>query len=240
MRPILLALAVFVAGSPLRGQQAAVATPPAEIITTGTGTVRVTPDRATVQLTVETRARVAADAAADNARRQRAVIDTLRRLGLGPDQVSTAAYAVEPAFRYEGRDRTPQQSGYVARNAVRVSLSDLEKLGTVIDAALATGANDVGEIQFQYSRQAEAQLMALDSAVAQARTRAGVMARASGGTIAKLLELTTEERGPRPGFGLAMNALALSSSRGPTPISAGELTISATVLGRWRFEPASP
>ena len=240
MRPICCALALFVAASPARGQPAAGSAPPAEIITTGTGSVRVAPDRATLQLTVLTRARVATDAAAENAKRQRAVIDTLRSLGLGPDQVSTAAYAVDPAYRYEGRDRTPQQSGYVARNAVRVSLRELERLGAVIDAALAAGANDVGEIDFQYSRQAEAQLQALDSAVAQARARAGVMARASGGQIGALLELTTEERGPRPGIGVAMGTLRLSSSSGPTPISAGELTISATVLGRWRFEPGSP
>lgn len=237
MRPTLFVLALTLAASPARGQQATAASPPAEIITTGTGNVRVTPDRATIQLTVETRARVAADAATENGQRQRAVIDALRRLGLGPDQVSTAAYAVEPAYRYEGRDRTPQQSGYVARNSVRVSVRELDKLGAIIDAALAAGANDVGQIHFQYSRQAEAQLQALDSAVAEARARAAVMARASGGLVGELLELTTEQHGPMPGFRASLATLQLSESRGPTPISAGELTISATVLGRWHFVP---
>src|ERR671933_364918 len=58
------------------------------IITTGQGEARVTPDRAVVFIGVESRAATAAQASADNARKQRAVIDTLRALGLASDQIA--------------------------------------------------------------------------------------------------------------------------------------------------------
>src|SRR5207245_866790 len=60
-----------------------------QVIATGAGEARVAPDRATIYIGVQSRAPTASAAGADNARRQRAVIDTLRALGLAGDRVPT-------------------------------------------------------------------------------------------------------------------------------------------------------
>ncbi len=208
-----------------------------EIVASGIGRLVVKPDRATIDVTVETREATAAQAGAENARKQKAVIDTLRRLGFGPDVVSTSRYVVNTDIRYGG-DRGPHIAGYVAQNSVRVELRDLSRLPDIIDGALAAGANNIGGIQYRSSRQRELEMQALDSAVAHARARAQVLARAAQGRLGPMVELTTEinERGIAGGaaFGVARAALEVTS------ITPGDITISAAVLGRWNFDPRAP
>jgi len=69
------------------------------VVTTGTGEVQLSPDRATVVVGVQSRATTVAGATADNSRRQRAIIDTLRALGLGSDQIATVNFNVSPEMQ---------------------------------------------------------------------------------------------------------------------------------------------
>ena len=206
-----------------------------EIVASGVGRVMAMPDRATIDLMVETRAETAAEAGAENAKKQRAVLDTLRRLGFGADEVSTTRYAVNADMRYSG-ERGQQLVGYVARNTVRVSVRDLDRLPEIIDGALAAGANNIGGIEYRSTRQRELEMQALDSAVANARARAEVLARAAGGRLGPMFELTTELGGRGIAGGVAF-ADSMRRVEQSTPITPGQLTISAVVLGRWRFEP---
>ena len=228
---------VFLLPVPLHAQRSAPDTRLPEIVASGVGRVTAMPDRATIDVTVETRAATAAQAGAQNAQRQRAVVDTLRRLGFGPDAVTTIRYAVNTDMRYSS-ERGAEPAGYVARNGVRVELRDLAQLPEIIDAALAAGANNIGGIAYSSSRQRELELQALDSAVANARARAVVLARASNGRLGAMFEMTTEVNESRIAGG---QAYALGRAAvDVTTITPGELTISAAVLGRWRFEPGLP
>jgi uncharacterized protein YggE len=213
---------------------------PPEIVVTGTGELRVKPDRASLEVEVDTRAKAAADAAADNARGLRAVLDTLRTRGFGTGEVSTVGYVIQPDWRLESGSREPKQVGYVARNGVRARLRDLERLGATIDAVLAAGANRVSSLRFTASNEAELQLAALDSAVARARQRAAITARGAGGALGPLIKLTTERFEPSPILrGAELQAVRVETyePRVATPITPGDLVISATVLGRWQFLP---
>src|SRR5262245_32064913 len=78
-----LALTVALAGV-APAQTAAIQAP--RIVTSGEAQVRVTPDRATILVGVQSRGTTAALAASDNARRQKAILDTLKMMGFGPDQ----------------------------------------------------------------------------------------------------------------------------------------------------------
>lgn len=234
VRALLAILAMLVAGPTAAQETPRPSATPAEVVVTGRGEVRLPPDRGALELSVETRARTAAEAGAENARRQRAVLDTLRRLGLASDDISTVGYGISPDWRSESGDRPPRQVGYVARNGVRVELRDLDRLGSIIDAALAAGANGVGAVHFRSSREGEAQLAALDSAVTQARARAAVMARAAGGTLGALRQLSTERYEPPPGIRLqALQVMDLEQQG--TPITPGQLSVVAVVVGRWEF-----
>lgn len=102
-------LVVIVSVSPVGGvfaQQAALPVP--QLVTVGRGEVELKPDRAQVQFSVETRAATAAAAATENGRRQRAVLDTLQRLGVSLDQLQTAYLQVAPEM--VSRAGTPSES----------------------------------------------------------------------------------------------------------------------------------
>src|SRR6476469_11123871 len=112
----------------------------AQIVVVGHGETKISPDRATIQISVQTRAATAAAASADNANKQQSVLAALRALGLGNDQLSTINYNVYPEQRYD-QGKEPVIVAYNVTNTIMVDVRKLNQVGPVIDAALAHGAN---------------------------------------------------------------------------------------------------
>ena len=239
---------LFAAGalSPLAARRATAQAPVvsnfpvvAGIAVSASGEDQVTPDRAKLSIGVQTQAPTAAAASTRNAQLQRAVFDTLRALGLAADQLTTSGYNVYPEQVYDQPTRRTRITGYNVQNTIVVDLRKIDQVGPVLDAVLSKGANLVSSLQF-YSSQAEAsRRRALGKAVENARADAEAMARASGGTLGELMELTSGviER-PRPMMEMAM-ARGVAAQDAPTPISEGTQTITATVSARWRFVPGA-
>jgi uncharacterized protein YggE len=211
--------------------------PPPYIEAVGQGEARVAPDRATLTLVVETKGPAAAAVAAQNARVQDRVLDTLRALGYTGDRVSTRNYHVGP--NYESTQRETRQVGYVARNAMTVRITQLTQIGTLIDAALARGATQVEGVVFASSREDSARHAALADAAAKARADAEAVARAMGGSLGALLEATTG--GDVSALArlrrVELSAVRVGAGGGLTPITPAALEVYATVLARWQFRP---
>lgn len=204
---------------------------PPQVVVTGTGEATVTPDRATLLLGVQTRATTAAAAGAENARRLQAVLDALRALGLSSDQLSTVNYNVSPDMQYSPNGQTPPRViGYIVTNMVKVELRKLEDVARVIDAALAKGANEVSSLNLYSSKADSVRRSALGLAVADARADAEVLARAAGGSLGQLLELTTAES---PVYPVPIMARNMAMAAQKTPIEGGQQTLSVTVTARW-------
>jgi uncharacterized protein YggE len=229
-------LSAFIAG--IAGAQAAPQPQPPRIITSGEAEVRVTPDRATIQVGVETRGATAATAGAQNARIQKAILDTLKAMGIGADQLTTQNYSVNPEMQYPPSGGPGKVTGYVVSNVVRVELKQIEQVGPIVDAALAKGANRINSIQFSSSTATEARRTAMADAVRDARADAEVLARAAGGTLGQVIEITSNAPPIRPLFAdMAMRGVAKAAA--PTPIEPGEQVISANVSVIWQFVPGS-
>ncbi len=210
---------------------------PPRIMTSGEGQTRVTPDRATVLVGVQTRALTAAVAGADNARHQKAILDTLKALGIPADQLMTENYSVSPEMRYDPNGSNPRVTGYVVSNVVRVELKRLDQVGSVVDAALAKGANQIAGIQFSVSNVADVRRVALAEAVRSARADAEAIAKAAGGTLGQLLEMSSSSPVYRPMMQQIEMRAASTMAQPQTPIEAGEQTITATVTATWQFIP---
>jgi uncharacterized protein len=209
----------------------------AQIATTAVGDAQVSPDRATIFVGVQSRGASAAAVAAENARRQRAILDTLRALGISGDRVSTASYSVSPEMQYNSQGQAPPRViGYTVSNTIRADVQRLDDIGRVIDAALAKGANDISGLQLYSSKADSARRAALATAVSIARADAESLARAAGGTLGSLLELSTSEYPTRP-VQQVLLARMTAAQAGPTPIESGQQTVSATVAARWAFLP---
>lgn len=205
------------------------------LATSGQGEAKVTPDRASVLVNVQTRASTAAAAAADNATRTRAVMDAIVRLGLSRDQLATEGYTVYPEMQYDKNGGAPRVSGYVVTNSVRAETKRPEQAGLIVDAALGAGANMINSLSFYASSIDDARRQAITIAVGSARADAEAMARAAGGTIGGLLELSTAgpTLPPRPMYDMA----ARSKSTVDTPVSPGQQTVTVFVQAKWQFTP---
>ncbi len=200
------------------------------------GEVQVAPDRARVQVGVETQAKTAAIAAADNSKKQTAVLAAIRALGIPASAISTMNYSVSPIQRYDEKERRVILDGYRVSNIVQVETDKLEQAGSIIDAALNNGSNRIAGLDFLVKNAAKATDAALTQAVESARRQADVAARAAGGQIAELLEVTVNDfERPQPRQVMAMAKIA-SADASPTPISEGTTTVAVTVSTRWRFE----
>jgi len=212
---------------------------PPSLVTSGQAEEKVTPDRVSVLVNVQTRAATAAAAAADNARRTRAVLDALAALGLTKDQLSTEGYTAYPEMNYDRPGNTPKVVGYVVTNSVRAESKRVDQAGPIIDAALGAGANVINGLSFYASSIEEARRHAIGAAVASARADAEAMAQAAGGTLGALLELSTQGPTipPRPMFDLAARAKVAMAE--PTPINPGQQTVTVFVTARWAFVPKS-
>jgi uncharacterized protein YggE len=198
--------------------------------------VKVPPDRATIQISVQTRAPTAAAAGTQNATKLQAVLSALRALGLTNDQLSTINYNVHPDYRHqEGRE--PEIIGYNVTNTIVADVRQLSQVGPVIDAALRAGANMMTSLQFYASNTEAARRTAIAGAISKARAEAEAAAQAAGGTLGSLLEITVGPAFPEPPRPMIMMR-EMAAAGADTPIQPGVGMLTVMVSTRWRFVPA--
>lgn len=235
----LLAGSILLIAPALGAQQpGSVVSPPFPLLSaSGQGEAKVTPDRAAVLINVQTRAPSAEAAASDNARRTRAVLDALSRQGLSREQLTTEGYSVYPEVRYDKDGGAPRVTSYVVTNSVRAETRRPEQVGALVDAALGAGANMINSLSFYASSIDEARRQAIAQAVTSARADADAMAKAAGGSLGALIELSTQGPTvpPRPMYDMA--ARGKMAMQVETPVSPGQQTVSVFVSARWQFNP---
>jgi uncharacterized protein YggE len=201
---------------------------------TGSGKVRAAPDVARIAAGVVAEAPRAADAiAASNAAMEK-VLAALDRSGIERKFVQTARFDVSPVYAdTSARPRAhPEIVGYRVSNQVRVEVRGVERVGPVLDALVAAGANDVGGISFEVAEPAPLLDQARRQAVADARRKAELYAREAGVALGRVIRL--EEGGgdfPRPVAYARMEAAAA------TPIAPGELELGVDVVIAWSLAP---
>lgn len=191
---------------------------------TATGQVDRVPDVATVAAGVVTQAGNAGEAMRANAARMSATIAALKRAGVADRDVQTAALSLQPQYRY-GDNQPPTLTGYQASNRVSVRLRDLDHAGQVIDALVAAGANQIEGPSFAVDHPDTALDEARVQALASARARAELYAKAAGLHVGRIVRINEEGGGgamPQP---VMMSAMR----KADTPIVRGEQTLSVTL-----------
>ena len=199
---------------------------PARISVLGIGDSTISPDMATINLGVTTRAATAAEAMSTNSDQQSMVIDALQQEGIEPQDIQTSGLNLSPTMEYpEGQ--APRVTGYQAQNLVTVRVRDLGTLGETLDTLVTAGANEMNGISFQRDDPRSAADEARTMAIEDAHHSAEVLAAAAGlelGPIVAIRDMPQLGGGPRPMM-MARDAAAESA----VPIQAGELSFSAQV-----------
>lgn len=191
----------------------------------GEAVLRVAPDRAFVDVSVETRARGPKEAQQQNAATMATVQEKLRGARLAADAVRTTSYDLQQEADYVNGKRVPR--GYLARHSLEIRVDDIERVGEIVDLTVASGVANVSDVRFDLKQRDAVERDALKQAVADALARAEAAASGAGRRVERVLRVE-EQRGiaaPRP-MVLAMRADAAPPE---TSIAPGVLEIHAAV-----------
>ena len=142
------------------------------------GEIPVSADNAVVSLGVNIRESDVLTAQQEANRITAAIREALTALGIPQDCLNTDLLNVYVIYDYQGG--AEKVSGYNAGSTLAVRVTDMDKVGPVIDAAFAAGANTLNGITYSAADTEEAKAEALKKAVADAKAKADVLAEASG------------------------------------------------------------
>ena len=226
-------LAAIAAGTLLAAPAAMAQTvPPAMISVTGEATVSVPPDQAQIDAGVATEAKTAREASDANNAAMGKVLLALKGAGIEEKDFQTSRLSLQPQ---SAPNRTGPNAivGYRASNRVTIRLRDVTKVANVIDTLVGAGANEIGGINFMVSQASKLLDEAREQAVADARRKAEIYAKAAGVTLGAPLGISEEgSPGPVP-FRKMAAGMAVSA-----PVAQGEETLQVTVSVSWAIKQA--
>jgi uncharacterized protein len=219
---LIIAAAVFTAGLPAQAQESRPA-PEARIIVTGDGSVSVAPDYARIRSGVTSRAKTAKEATDANSKSMAAIMAALTGAGIEPKDIQTSRFSVLPVYAAPAPNTEQRLTGFSVSNQVSVTIRQIDKVGDILDRLITAGATDAGSVEFLHSDTTKTLDRAREAAMADARRKAEVYARAGGLSLGGVAWVT-EDASAAPMPRVAMMR-APAAPAGPPPISAGEDTL---------------
>jgi uncharacterized protein YggE len=197
------------------------------ISVTGSGKVTLSPDTADIHLGVATSGRTVKATRQQAAASMTAVIAAIKKLGIADKDIQTSWLTLQPTYDYNVGTNPPKITGYQFSNAISVTIRDLDKVGDVVDDALAAGATTLDGITFRVADEASAEAQARTAAMADAKAKAQSLATAAGVTIGGVASISeTIAPTPYPIYFGAAEAVGKDTS---TPVQPGSTDITITV-----------
>ncbi|MBS0482465.1 MAG: SIMPL domain-containing protein [Proteobacteria bacterium] len=199
------------------------------------------PDLAVFSSGVTTQGKTAGEAMRNNAAAMTRVFAALKQAGIADKDVQTSTINLNPIYGQQVPDssgqvmREPRIVGYQANNTVTVRQRDLKTLGPVIDALVSAGANNVNGPTFQIDAADAAMDEARTAAVAKARARAQLYAKAAGLRVVRIVSIS-ESGGYSPPVPM-MYAKAAMADSAATPVAPGQVETSVDVAVQFELAP---
>ena len=160
------------------------------ISVSGTASISLSPDVATIVLGVEALDETVAQARADAAAAMTRIVDVLTAAGVSDEDIQTQHLSIQPQYDYSGETR--ELKGFTVVNIVNVTVRDIESVGAVIDQTVDAGG-DLTRVQSIYfssvddTSSYEDQL--IEEAVQDATTKAQRLADLTGVTLGKPISI---------------------------------------------------
>jgi uncharacterized protein len=224
MKPFVVAVAVLFLTSIAGAEDAG----PAKVVrVTGTSEVKVVPDQAVIELGVESQDPSAAAAKDAEAAASRRILASLRANGIGEKDIQTNLLSLSPQASYR---KSVKVSYFVATQTFSVTVRDLSKLDTLLDALIKAGGNRIDSVVYGISDLRKYRDQARDLAVKAAREKARALAQALGQEIGKAQAI--EEVPDNQFFGAMANSRyenGMPAKAAGATTAAGQTTVSASV-----------
>jgi uncharacterized protein YggE len=232
LRPLVLAAALaFGATAMTASAQTAAAVSSADgtlLSVSAQAEARRVPDIAMLSAGVVTQAADANAAMRANAEEMTKVVAAIRAAGIAERDIQTSGVNLNPQYRY-AENLPPAITGYQASNNVNITVRDIAKVGKILDALVATGANQINGPSFDVDDKESAFDEARRAAVDKARARAAMYAKTLGMQVRRIVSIS-EGSGFSPPRPMPMMAMAkMERAQADTPISPGESTLSVNL-----------
>ena len=228
MRPALffvLAAGIALGCAPVRAAERLVTV-------TGEATVAVVPDAAVIRIGVSSPGHTAREASDANSKQMAAVLAALKGAGVADRDIQTSRLSLQPQYD-PNKPGPPRLLGFRVTNQVTIKIRDIDRMPTILDRAIAAGANEMSGIEFVVSEQSKLLDQARDEAIADARRKAELYVKAAGGKLGPVVAITEEGSTPPPRPLAAMRAAA-----GAVPVVPGERELRAAVTVSYELAPA--
>ncbi len=234
----------------------------ATISVSGDGEVYKTPDLAVMSFSVVSEAKTVAEAMEDNTKKMNAITDVMKSMGVAENDLQTTNFSINPRYDYvratapvpaDGAEIAVDEeyyypsgkrtlSGYDVNQTmtIKVRQENMGKIGQIIQEATASGANQVGSLQFTLDDPDAAQAEARELAIAEAKEKAEILARQLKVKLVRIISYN--DGGYSPVYRLNYDAKEEAYGMGgaasvPAPdIQAGESKISMNVNITYEIE----
>ena len=202
-----------------------------KITVSGTGEVRVSADTAVISLRVSARDKDVLQAQ----QRVNETISAIRKAmtgeGIKEENINTEYINIYAIYDYKNDQE--QLAAYEASSTLAIRVTDMESVGSLIDAAFASGANTLNGISFSASDTTDAKSEALQKATEDAQNKAGILAEAAGVKITGIESISegslySYENSIGNSFAKGREVEAATADAG-TVVQAAKLVVSATV-----------
>jgi uncharacterized protein YggE len=226
MRNVLVAACCFLLlGATTGAESPTCSSPTGRVVTvTGSGVIRIAPDRVSFSVGVETEAPVVGQAFKANGLKLQAVLSALKAKGVQAKDIQTSNLEVT-SRDFEGR----QLPGFRVSNLVTVTREDPSSVGELLQAAITAGANQAGSLRFFVAEPSKLQQRGLELAYRDARAKAESLASLANQALGEALcVVESPEWG---GNSRNANFIAVGYVSGPSPVEVGseQLSFGVTV-----------
>jgi uncharacterized protein len=197
----------------------------------GEGKIEIAPDVAILTLGIETQEISVSIAQQKAAEAMAKVMQALKDQGIEDKDIQTQYFSIYQVKNW--MDNKEEVTGYRVTNTVTVKVRQITKAGDAIDAVVAAGGDltRVNGITFTIDEPASYYVKARELAIEHAANKAKQMADKAGFKLGKITYIT--ENSGNYGINyrnyVSMQDAAMGSSSVPTPVSIGQLEVTATV-----------
>jgi uncharacterized protein len=202
----------------------------------GHGTISAAPDIAEIQVGVRTQAATAQKALEENSRAMNSLHEILKERGVAAKDIQTTQIQVHPQYSQPPNPRpneaqrefVPRIVGYSVDNTVQVTAREVSKLGSLLDALVQAGANQIHGISFRVDRPEKLLDEARRKAMSDAKRKAEFLAGEANVVLGSPLKIEESASPPTP-RPMPYAGRMMMAAAAPTPISAGEQELTVTV-----------
>ena len=182
------------------------------LITSGDAKVTKRPDVAFVTVGTEAQASNAGAAQRNLAATMNKLVAKAKSLGIPDSEINTSSYSIGPIYASDGRTIT----GYNASEQLDLKWHNVDTVGNALDGLVQQGGATRVSVSFGLNDPKAAQAEARSLAIADAKNRAGAMAKAAGVSLGQVLRITDSTTVYRPPqYNFAPGAAAIDQTQLP-------------------------